>query len=487
MQLPDESISYQYQGLLSSPLEEWTPAAELRSRHYLHPNELRDLMPRLLQVRSQVAAERELRQIPPELEPLEAGFIDLPQKYLDQHRRQGEVSTLGQVLKQTARLAGEVDRVVILGTGGSSTGARALFEALRPVYHNELPPDARLGVPRIYFAGDNIDNDAMTELLDLLQTTCVDPDIRDERWGMIVISRSGLTLETAVSFRVLRKEMTDYYTRHSPRLKQMVIPITGPSGRLREWCKAEGFAEDDIFTIPYNVGGRYSVFTPAGLVPAAVMGLDVRALLLGAAAMTRRFLEEPFERNPALQYAAVNYLIHAQHQKSIRILSVWSRKLAALGHWYEQLLSESLGKASQGVTPVTCVQTRDLHIRGQEHQEGARDKVINNMVIKSTKTPPISVGMADNDKDDLNQFSRKSLPDFMDAAYRGTNLAYDECARPTADIILPTLSEHTLGQLLQMLMLATVVEGRLKGINPYGQPGVEVYRRNMRAILKEGL
>jgi glucose-6-phosphate isomerase len=485
MQLPDESISYQYQALLVSPLEEWTPAAELRSRNYLHPNELRDLMPRLLQVRSQVAAERELKQAPPELEPLDAGFIDLPQKYLDQHRRHAESSILGQLLRQGTRLAGEVSRVIILGIGGSYLGSRALFEALRSAYHNELPADSRLGAPRIHFAGNSLDNDTLVELLDLIQANCVDPELREERWGLIVVSKSGGTLETAAALRVLRKEMEDFYTRHSPRLKQMVLAVTGATGKLRDWCRAEGLAEDHVFTIPDNVGGRYSVFTPAGLLPAAVMGLDVRALLLGAAAMTRRFLEEPFDRNPVLQFAAVNYLMFQHHQKSIRVLSTWSPKLEAVGFWYDQLLAESLGKQSQGATPLTTVQTRDLHSRGQQLQEGARDKVINNLVVKTARYPALQLGMADNDRDELNEFSRKGLPDLMDAALRGTNLALDDVARPTADLILPTLSEHTLGQLLQMLMLATVVEGRLSGLNPYGQPGVEIYKRNMKVILKE--
>src|SRR5947209_7950001 len=136
MQLPDESITYDYQGLLVPAVEDWTPTAEVRSRHYLPPAQLRELGPRLLQVRSQVAAERELRQVPPELQPLDAGFIDLPQKTLDEHRRQGDASTLGRVLTQAAKLRDETDRVVILGIGGSYLGARALFEALRSSYHN---------------------------------------------------------------------------------------------------------------------------------------------------------------------------------------------------------------------------------------------------------------------------------------------------------------------------------------------------------------
>jgi glucose-6-phosphate isomerase len=214
------------------------------------------------------------------------------------------------------------------------------------------------------------------------------------------------------------------------------------------------------------------------------MGLDVRALLLGAAAMTRRFLEEPFERNPVLQYAAVNFLMSAEGRKSVRVLSIWSKKLEAVGLWYDQLLSESLGKHGQGATPVTAVQTRDLHSRGQQHQEGARDKIINNLVLKTATHPPIMIGMADRNEDELNAYNRKGYPDLMDAALRGTNQAYAEVARPTADLIVPVLSEHTIGQLLQMFMLATVVEGRLLGVNPYGQPGVEAYKRNMKALLK---
>ncbi len=214
------------------------------------------------------------------------------------------------------------------------------------------------------------------------------------------------------------------------------------------------------------------------------MGLDVRALLLGAAAMTRRFLDEPFERNPVLQYAAVNHLMFTQLGKPIRVLSCWSKKLEALGLWYDQLLAESLGKQGTGPTPLTTVQTRDLHSRGQQHQDGTRDKIINNLVVKTPSHPAITIGMTEKNQDDLNQYNRKGLPDFLNAAWRGAKEAYLDAARPTADLFLPALSEHTVGQLLQMLMLATVVEGRLMGVNPYGQPGVEGYKRKMAALLK---
>src|SRR5262249_4464257 len=141
-------------------------------------------------------------------------------------------------------------------------------------------------------------------------------------------------------------------------------------------------------------------------------------------------------------------------------------------------------KQGRGPLPLTVVQTRDLHSRGQQHQEGPRDKIINNLVVKTPRTPPVLIGMAEHNQDDLNYLNRKGYPDFINAAYRGTVQAYSEAARPTAELILPVLSEHTMGQLMQMLMLATVVEGRLMGINPYGQPGVEAYKKNMQQILR---
>lgn len=484
MQLPDESIAYQYQSLLVPTVEDWTPTVELQTRHFLPAARLKEVTPRLLQVRSQVATERELQQVPPELQPLDAGFIDLPQKTLDDHRRKAEASLLGQILTEGKRLRDTVDRLVVLGAGGLSLGGRALFHALRSSYHNELSPETRMGVPRLYFAGDHFDNDALQDLLDLLQTTCVDPELREERWGILVISKSGATLETAAAHRVLRREASEYYGSKSERLKHLVIPVSGTGGKLRDLCQAEGYSEAEIFTIPNNVGERYAVFTPAGLLPAAAMGLDVRALLLGAAAMTKRFLDEPFERNPVLQYAGVNYLLTEEFGKSIRVLSLWSKKLEVLGRWYDLLLAESLSKHGRGPTPLTMVETRDRHTRGQQHQEGPRDRIVNHLVLKGPRHSPIAIGMADRNEDDLNALSRKTFPDLLDTSLEAVSQAHRQAARPSAELILPALSEHTMGQLMQMLMLATVVEGRLMGVNPYNQPGVESYQRQLWTLLK---
>ena len=225
-------------------------------------------------------------------------------------------------------------------------------------------------MPRLYFDGDGFDNDALQELLDLLQITCVDPEQREERWAVVCLSKSGATLEPGVALRVFRREATEYYGLRSAWLRQLFTAATGPTSKLRRLFQAEQAGLPDVLTIPDNVGGRFSAFSPAGLLPAALMGLDVRALLLGASAMTKRFLEEPFERNPVLQFAGVNHLMGEELNKPLRVLSVWSKKLEALGHWYDHLLAESLGKQGRGPTPLTTVQPRDLPTRASRTRKG---------------------------------------------------------------------------------------------------------------------
>jgi glucose-6-phosphate isomerase len=487
MQLPDEAVSLGLLGALFQPVgsDEWRPDTELKVHHLLSPQRLKDLFPRLNQARSQVATEREMVLAPLALQPLDAGFINLPDKLLLDQRRNQEASELGRIQAKANWLRENVDRVVILGIGGSYMGARALFESQKSAFHNDLPPEARLGVPRIYFEGNNVDNDALQDLLDLLQQTCVNPDTREERWAVMVISKSGGTLEPAAAFRVFRREAMEYYGPKSEWLRPLIVPVTGEKdSQLRNLCKAAGYEDSEIFTVPEAVGGRYSVFSAVGLLPAAVMGLDVQALLLGASSTTKQFIEEPVERNPVLLYAGLNYLLSEDLGKPVRVMCAWSKKLEGLGLWYDQLLAESLGKNGRGPTPITAVATRDLHSRGQQHQEGTRDKVITNLVVKATKHNPIQIGMSDRNEDGLNEFNRKTYPDLMNAALRGTNEAYLEVARPTIDLILPSLSEYTIGQLMQMLMLATVIEGRLMGVNPYGQPGVQAYKRKMMATLR---
>lgn len=483
MQLPDENIEYQFARLLAQPPETWTPLAELQHLHFLPPEKVDEVKQWVTSVRGQVVAEREFQNPPAKMRPLQPGFIDLPQKLLDGYKRKQDLSDLGRVLRHAQRLRDTVDRVVIVGIGGGHLAARAIFGALCHSQHNELPGKLRMGKPRIYFEGHDLDNDSLQELFELLENTCVDPEILEERWGVIVSDSGGAT-ESAATYRAVRGEAAKFYGPKSELLRKAIVPIAGPkNSKLRDLCRADGFSDDDILTAPDDVGGRFGVFTPVGLLPAAVMGLDVRAMLLGAATMTRRFIEEPFDRNPVLQFAAVNHLM-TERGKTTRVLTAWSRKLEAVGWWYDTLLSESLGKNGRGPTPLTTVGPRDLHSRGQQHQDGTRDKLINNLVVRQPKQPALMVGMSDRNEDELNQFSRKGLPDLLEAAIDGTNDAYAQSARPAADITLPMISEHTIGQLFQMLMLATVVEGRLAGTNPYGQPGVEAYKAHLLRVLK---
>jgi glucose-6-phosphate isomerase len=370
--------------------------------------------------------------------------------------------------------------VVVLGIGGSYMGARALMEACCHPYQNELSRGERGGWPRIYFEGNNVDNDATQGLLDVLGRGPAKSV--EEHWGLVVISKSGGTLETAAATRQFISVLRQTWGGLA-ELSQFVVPITGPSGRLFDLSNAIGCKP--IFQIPDGVGGRFSILCAVGLLPAALMGLDVIKLLEGATAMNERFRTAPSGENPVLDYVGVCHLMEERRRATIRVLSTWGKGLEAAGLWYDQLLSESLGKQGRGATPLTVVNTRDLHSRGQQHQEGRRDKLITNVIVDCVRRDPLAVGRSDLDQDQLNTLADKTLPDIMAAAIAGTNEAYREDHRPTADLHLPRLDEAALGQFFQMLMLATVVEGRLIGINPYGQPGVEGYKKHMHANLRK--
>jgi glucose-6-phosphate isomerase len=359
-------------------------------------------------------------------------------------------------------------------------GARDLFEACCHPYHNELSRAERGSRPRLYFEGNNVDNDAQQGLLDLLGRGRTATGL-DDSWGVVVISKSGGTLETAVAFRQFLAALKDSVGGNTTELVQRVIPITGKNSKLHQLCQAVGCPS--FLPVPDGVGGRYSILSAVGLVPAAIMGLDVVRLLEGARAMNEHFQSASPDCNVVMQYVGVCHLMEKLRGAATRVLSVWSSGLEAVGLWYDQLLAESLGKELKGALPLTVVNTRDLHSRGQQHQEGARDKLITNLVVDSCRRGPLTVGNREWDQDKLNCIAETSVPQIMSAAIEGTNRAYLDDNRPTTNFHLPAADEASLGQLFQMLMIATVVEGRLIGINPYGQPGVEAYKREMKAIL----
>jgi glucose-6-phosphate isomerase len=425
--------------------------------------------------------------IPAVKQPLDSGFIQLPLRLLNEYAEKKGESQLGQILATAKMLQEELDRIVVLGIGGSYMGLRAIVEALRDPYHNELTREARNGIPRLYYEGNNVDGDATLSLLSLLKSHCKDPKTLAEKWGIVVISKSGGTLETAVAFRIFLEALESFYGATSPESRKYVVPVTGETGKLRSLSNAKEYPA--TFPIPDGVGGRFSIFTAVGLLPAAVLGIDIVAMLEGAAEMTGHCQNAGLGSNPALDYVAVCHLLEQHKGLHTRILSTWGKKLEAVGLWYDQLLAESLGKHEKGAFPLTVVNTRDLHSRGQQHQEGIRDKLITNVVIeKASKPSPAIPKFSDNfNQDDLNRLFGKDLSNVMTAAIQGTNKAYLDVDRPTADIILPEMNARYLGQLFQMLMLATVIEGRLVGTNPYGQPGVEAYKQNMNAILAQNI
>jgi glucose-6-phosphate isomerase len=463
----------------------YDPAGVFLDRRGIARADLVELSPKLEAARREVAVvDADIfagdGTIPAAKLPLDAGFYQMPERLLVEYEQHAANSELGRILAVAARLRESVDRVVVLGIGGSYMGARALMDACCEPYFNELSRGERGGRPRMYFEGNNVDNDAAQGLLKLLGGGKPAKTV-DDAWAIVVISKSGGTLETAVAFRQFLAALKNACGGDAKKLAQLVVPVTGTSGRLFDLAKALGCPE--MFPVPDGVGGRFSILSAVGLLPAAILGLDVIQLLKGAAAMNEHFRTAPPGKNVVLDYVGVSHLLEKNRGLNLRLLSVWAKSLEAVGLWYDQLLAESLGKQEIGATPLTVVNTRDLHSRAQQHQEGRRDKLITNVIVDAWRSDPLPVGKSTLDFDGLNDLAEKTLPEIMSAAIAGTNQAYRDDNRPTADLHLPRVDEASLGQLFQMLMLATVVEGRLLGINPYGQPGVEKYKQNMNKIL----
>jgi len=460
------------------------PSGVFLSETGISREELKELAPQLESARHEVLDDArtfaEGGPVPVSKNPLDAGFLELPERLLEHYHEKPAESELGRILRRAHRLQEQVDRVVVLGVGGSYLGARALMDACCDPYFNELSRGDRGSRPRMYFEGNNIDNDAAQGLLKLLGGGCPPRRIED-RWAIVVISKSGSTLETAVALRQFHRALRSACADDPDLVPDLVIPVTGSRGRLADWAGALGCPER--FSVPEGVGGRFSIWSAVGLLPAAILGLNVVRLLEGAVAMNECFRSAPPGNNPVLDYPGVCHLLEQRRQITVRVLSLWCKALESTGLWYDQLLAESLGKRGAGATPLTMLNTRDLHSRAQQHQEGRRDKMITNIVVDRWRTDLLSVGTSELDQDGLNDLAHMTLPDIMSAAISSTNQAYQEDGRPTADFHLPELREFWLGQLLQMFMLATVVEGRLIGVNPYGQPGVEKYKRIMNRNL----
>lgn len=389
------------------------------------------------------------------------GFLDLPYQ---------DPAILDRVQATADRLAGLGDAHLVLGIGGSYLGSRAILEALFSPYRNELSREARGGRPRMYFEGNNLDADAMNHLLDLLPAKAGDP-ARD--FTLNVISKSGGTIETAVAFRLFRQRAEAVYGK-AEAAKRIVATTDVAKGNLKALADREGY---ETFVIPDDVGGRYSVLTPVGLLPAAIAGVDLHALVAGARAMADRCKTASLLENPAYLYATLMHLSY-KAGRNVSLMAAWAKRLEFVCFWYDQLCAESVGKEGGGRIPFASVNSRDLHARGQQVQEGPHNTVVTNLVVERSARP-IAVPNDAADIDALNYLEGWDLDRMQLGAMEGTRFAYAKDGRPSLNVMIPEVNAFTLGQLFFLFELATLAEGYLQGINPLDQPGVEAYKKFM--------
>ena len=361
------------------------------------------------------------------------------------------------------RWIGKVDVVVVVGIGGSYLGAKCAIEALSHTFAASMPNTH----PQVVFAGHNISEDYTGELLEFLE---------HRTYATIVISKSGTTTEPAIAFRILKENMEKRFGKEI--CKERIVAITDASkGALRTLATQEGYT---TFVIPDNVGGRFSVLTPVGLLPIAVAGFDIKALVEGARHM-QEVCAKKEASNPAILYAAARNAAYSLGKK-IEILVNYNPKLQYLGEWWKQLYGESEGKDGKGIFPASCDFTTDLHSMGQWIQEGER--IIFETVI-SVEEPNKKMLFPEDEEnlDGLNFLAGKRVDEVNKMAELGTRLAHVDGGVPNIRISVPVLNEYYIGQLIYFFEIGCGISGNVLGVNPFNQPGVEAYKKNMFALL----
>lgn len=374
-----------------------------------------------------------------------------------------DINATAQVLRDNCEV------VVVAGIGGSYLGARAVIEAFSNSFA-QLIQDKKN--PVVLFAGNNISEDYLFELSEYL---------KGKKFGVINISKSGTTTETALAFRILKKQCEDQRGKDCAR--KVIVAITDArKGAARVCADKEGYKS---FVIPDNVGGRYSVLTPVGLLPIAVAGFDIVQLVKGAADMEKMTDSSvPFEENLAAQYAAARNALYEQAGKKIEILVNFQPKLHFFAEWWKQLYGESEGKDNKGIYPASVDFSTDLHSMGQWIQEGER--TIFETVISVDKVQHSVLVPSDSENlDGLNFLAGKHVDEVNKMAELGTRLAHVDGGVPNIRITVPELTEYWLGQLIYMFEKACGISGYLLQVNPFNQPGVEAYKKNMFALLNK--
>lgn len=387
------------------------------------------------------------------------GWIDLPVDY--------DKEEFARIKAAAEKIKNDSEVLIVIGIGGSYLGARAAIEFLRHGFYNNVPKEIRK-TPEIYYAGNSISPAYLKGLLDV---------VGDRDFSVNIISKSGTTTEPAIAFRVFKDKLEKKYGKEEAA-KRIYATTDKARGALKGLATEEGY---ESFVVPDDVGGRFSVLTAVGLLPIAVSGADIDQLMAGAASGREKALNNPFEENDALQYAAIRNILHRKG-KTVEITANYEPSLHYVAEWWKQLYGESEGKDQKGIFPASVDLTTDLHSMGQFIQDGSRLMFETVLNVENTDAKIMMTEDAD-DLDGLNYLAGKDMDFVNKSAMNGTILAHTDGNVPNLMINIPEQNEFYLGELFYMYEFACGVSGYILGVNPFDQPGVESYKKNMFALL----
>ena len=387
------------------------------------------------------------------------GWIDLPVDY--------DKEEFDRIKKAAAKIQGDSDVLLVIGIGGSYLGARAAIEFLTHSFYNVLGKEERK-TPEIYFVGNSISSKYIRDLQDVL---------KGKDFSINIISKSGTTTEPAIAFRVFKEMLIEKCGKEEAN-KRIYATTDKAKGALKNLANQEGY---ESFVVPDDVGGRFSVLTAVGLLPIAVSGVDIDKLMEGAAFGRKKALDTPYEENPALLYASIRNILFRKG-KSVEIVANYEPSLHYVSEWWKQLYGESEGKDQKGIFPAAVDLTTDLHSMGQFIQDGARIMFETVLEIEDSSAEVI-LKEEDVDTDGMNYLAGKTVDFVNKSAMNGTVLAHTDGQVPNLMVNMPEVSEFYLGELFYFFEFACGLSGYLLGVNPFNQPGVESYKKNMFALL----
>lgn len=387
------------------------------------------------------------------------GWIDLPVNY--------DKEEFARIEKAAQKIQKDSEVLIVIGIGGSYLGARAAIEFLRHSFYNCVSKEIRK-TPEIYFVGNNISSTYISHLIEV---------IGERDFSVNIISKSGTTTEPAIAFRVFKKLLNEKYGKEEAA-KRIYATTDKAKGALKNLATEEGY---ESFVVPDDVGGRFSVLTAVGLLPIAVSGADIKKLMEGAAAMRERCLNRPFTENDSIKYAVVRNIL-LKKGKSIEILANYEPSLHYVSEWWKQLYGESEGKDKKGIFPASVDLTTDLHSMGQFIQDGQRT-LFETVINLEQSTCEVVLEKEAVDLDGLNYLAGKTVDFINKSAMKGTILAHTDGDVPNLMVHLAKQDEESLGELFYFFEFACGISGYLLGVNPFDQPGVESYKKNMFALL----